>query len=269
MQFLDANGATIRVFELQGDMMFGSTESVLKHVLDVLPYGDYFILDLKHAFEVDRAACQLLLKLQQVLQRQGKTLLLTHTSDKYSFVRYLRQQLAEPDHKQLFAFPDTDRALEWCEERVLEKGESTHPQPTRVELADQDLCEDLDAQDLEVLQSIVKPVSYPEGHMLFHCADEAESLFLIIEGEVEILLPTDTGQRKRLAMLSPGMSFGEMALLNNRTRSAGARTTRPSQLCEVVFDEIPDGIRIKLLTQYAKQLTRKLARETRELQHLD
>jgi len=269
LQFLEAHGQTIRVLELQGDLMFGSTESVLRQVLDALPFGDYFILDLKHVFEVDRAACQLLSKLQEVLWEQGKTLLFTHTSDKYSFKRYLSQQLAAQDHRLLFAFADTDHALEWCEERLLAQAGTAHPPVTRVELPDQDLCEGLDADDVEQLRSIIKSVNYPEGHTLFHCADPAESLFLIIEGEVEILLPTDTGQRKRLAMLSPGMSFGEMALLNHRTRSADARTTRPSQLYQVVFDEIPDGLRIKLLTQFATQLTRKLGRETRELQHLD
>jgi CRP-like cAMP-binding protein len=91
------------------------------------------------------------------------------------------------------------------------------------------------------LQAIVKPVKYEEGKTIFNCGDPAESLFLIIEGEVEVLLPTETGQRKRLAMLSPGMSFGEMALLNHRTRSADVRTTCQSRFYQVVFDEIPEG----------------------------
>jgi glutaminase len=241
----------------------------MKGVLDALPDADYFILDLKHVFEIDRAACQLLLKLKQALWNQGKTLLFTHTADKYGFTRYLKHQLAGQDHRQLLAFADTDHAIEWCEENVLTNGLPADLQAERVELADQDLCTGLDEDDLAQLLTIVKPVTYPEGRDVFRCADPAESLFLILEGEVEILLPTDTGQRKRLAVLSPGMSFGEMALLNNRTRSADARTTCQSQLYEVVFDEIPDGIRIKLLTQFAKQLTRKLGRETRELQHLD
>jgi glutaminase len=119
------------------------------------------------------------------------------------------------------------------------------------------------------LQAIVKPVKYEEGKTIFNCGDPAESLFLIIEGEVEVLLPTETGQRKRLAMLSPGMSFGEMALLNHRTRSADVRTTCQSRFYQVVFDEIPEGTRVNLLTNLSKQLATKLGRETRELQHLD
>ena len=269
LQFLEANGQAIRVFELQGDLMFGSTESLLKNVLDTVPVGEYFILDLKHVFEIDRAACQLLRKLQQALWAQGKTLLFTHTADKYGFTRSLKQHLTGQDERQLFAFADTDHALEWCENKLLAQAGPGHTQKIRVELSDQDLCQGLGADDLEHMRAIVKPVTCKAGESVFHCGDAAESLFLILEGEVEVLLPTDAGQHKRLAVLSPGMSFGEMALLNHRTRSADARATCQSQLYRVVFDEIPDGMRVHLLTNFAEQLARKLGRETRELQHLD
>ena len=270
LKYLEANGGAIHVFELQGDLMFGSTESVVKSVLDTLPYADYFILDLKHVFEIDRAACQLLQKLKQALWAQGKTLLFTHTADKYGFVRYLKQKLrGQEDDRQLFTFADTDHALEWCEDRLLAQLAPGHSSARQVELADQDLCQGLNAEDLEQLQAIVEPVTYAAGETIFHCGDPADSLFLIIEGEVEVLLPTDSGQHKRLAMLSPGMSFGEMALLNHRTRSADVRTTCQSRFYQVVFDEIPEEIRVNLLTNFAKQLATKLGRETRQLQHLD
>lgn len=269
MQFLESNGRLIRVLELQGDLMFGSTESVVKSVLDILPDGHYFILDLKHVFEIDQAACQLLRKLKQTLWAQDKILLFTHTGNKYGFTRYLKQHLAGQDDRKLFAFADTDHALEWCEDNLLAQRAPEQTQTNHVELADQDLCQGMDAADLQQLQTIIKPVTYKQGETIFHCGDQAESLFLIIEGEVEVLLPTETGQSKRLAMLSPGMSFGEMALLNHRTRSADVRTTRQSRFYQIVFDEIPDEIRVNFLTNFAQQLARKLGRETREMQHLD
>ena len=269
LQYLEANGQSIHVFELQGDLMFGSTESVVKCVLDTTPYGDYFILDLKHVFEIDRAACQLLQKLKQALWAQGKTLLFTHTADKYGFVRHLKQKLKGQDDRQLFAFADTDHALEWCEDRLLSQRGHGQSQLTYVKLADQDLCQGLDEEEIRQLQSIAKSINFEKDQMVFHCGDPADSLYLILEGEVEVLLPMDSGQHKRLAMLSPGMSFGEMALLNHRKRSADVRTTCHSRLYQVVFDEITEGIRINLLTNFAKQLATKLGRETRELQHLD
>jgi len=268
-QVLETRGQAIRVLELQGDLMFGSTESVVTTVLDLLPNADYFVLDLKRVFEVDRAACQLLGKLKEAVWAQGKTLLFTHTADKYAFTRYLKQGVVDGDDRHLFAFADTDRALEWCEDTLLAQCGPGQSQIARVELADQDLCRDLGVEDLRQLEAIVTPVTYQAAETIFHCDEPAESLFLILEGEVEVLLPTGSGRHKRLARLSPGMSFGEMALLNHRTRSADARTTRQSQLYEIVFDDIPEGIRAKLVTNFAKQIATKLGRETRELQHLD
>jgi len=269
MQFLEANGHVIRVFQLQGDLMFGSTESVLKHVLDALSDGDYFILDLKHVFEIDRAACQLLGQLKAAIWARGKTLLFTHTADKYGFTRHLKRDITGQDDRQLFAFADTDHALEWCEDSLLARNGQPSWQTARVELDEQDLCQGLDAEHLQQLHAVAGAVTYEAGEFIFRCGDQAESLFLILEGEVEVLLPTDSGQRKRLALLSPGRSFGEMALLNHRTRSADVRTTCRGQFYKIVFDEIPEDIRSKLVTNFAQQLARKLGRDTRELQHLD
>lgn len=86
---------------------------------------------------------------------------------------------------------------------------------------------------------------------------------------MEVSLPTDARQNKRHAMLSPGMSFGEMALLNYRTRSADVHTTCQSRFYQVVFDDIPDDIRASFVTNIAEQIARKLGRETREMKHLD
>jgi len=268
-QVLETRGQAVRVLELQGDLMFGSTESVVTTVLDLLPNADYFVLDLKRVFEVDRAACQLLWKLKEAVWAEGKTLLFTHTADKYAFARHLKQGVADGEDRLLFAFADTDHALEWCEDTILAQGGSGRSETHRVELVDQDLCQGLISDDLQQLAAIVTPVTYEKGETIFHCGDAAASLFLILEGEVEVLLPTGRGRRKRLAMLSPGMSFGEMALLNHRTRSADARATRQSRLYEIVFDEIPETIRANLVMNFAKQIATKLGQETRELQHLD
>lgn len=267
--YLEASGHEIRVFQLQGDLMFGSTESVLKSVLDILPDTNYVVLDLQHVFEIDPAACQLLLKLKELVRAQGKTLIFTNTSYKYAFTRYLSQSSDGQHDGMMFRFEDTDHALEWCEDQLLARSSGGSGQAIRVELADQDLCRGLDGEHIELLQVIAKRVTYEEDVFVFRCGDVAESFFLIHEGEAEVLLPTESGRRKRLAVLSPGMSFGEMALLNHRIRSADVRTSKNCSLYEIVFDEIPEAVRINLVTNFAEQLARTLGRETRERQHLE
>jgi len=269
VECLEVSGREVRVFQLQGDLMFGTTESVLKSVLDILSDTTYVVLDLKHVSEIDRAACQLLLKLKELVHAQGKTLIFTNTSFKYAFTRYLSHSANGKSDGVLFRFEDTDHALEWCEDQLLASKSDAADRPMRVDLADQDLCRGLTGEHFEMLQAIAKRVDYVKDMPVFQCGDAAESLFLIHEGEVEVLLPTESGRRKRLAVLSPGMTFGEMALLNHRIRSADVRTRKSCCLYEIFFDEIPEAVRIILVTNFAEQLARKLGRENRERQHLE
>jgi CRP-like cAMP-binding protein len=248
--------------------MFGTTESVLKHVLDVIKDADYFILDLKHVFEIDRSACQLLEKLSEAVIKSEKRMYFTYTTNKYGFRRYMKNHLGEIVEK-LFQYDDTDHALERCEDVIIESLHLLNTESLSVDLSDQDLCIGLDDAEIEKLRAIVKPVTYEAGEKIFKCGDDARSLYMIQQGEAEVLLPTSSGQTIRLAMLSPGMYFGEMALLNHRTRSADVRTTRKSSLYEIVFEDIPDEIRYSLIANFAQLLAKKLGRETQELKHLD
>jgi len=269
LKYLQTQGNIIHVFRLQGDLMFGSTEAVMKVVLDTLPDGNYFILDLKHVFEVDLAACQLLQKLTETLFHMGKTLLFTHTDGKYGFVRHMKQHYHCINNEKLFAFEDTEHALEYFEDKLLAQRDPEQSNLLPVELEGQELCQNLSEEGLQKLRAIAKLESYEADTTIFKCGDPADSLYLIVEGEAEVSLPTDARHNKRLAMLSPGMSFGEMALLNYRTRSADVRTTCHSKFYQVIFDDIPDDIRAGFVTNIAEQLARKLGRETREMKHLD
>ena len=47
-----------------------------------------------------------------------------------------------------------------------------------------------------------------------------DRVFFIIEGEVSVVLALDDGSHQRIATLSSGMSFGEMAFLGGAVRSA-------------------------------------------------
>ena len=111
---------------------------------------------------------------------------------------------------------------------------------------------------------LLEEVDVPENETICKEGDEADSMYVIIDGQVRV----HSGERL-LNYLGERDVFGEMALLNHRTRSADVRTTRNSQFAQIVFDEIPEEIRLNLITNFAEQLARKLGRETRELQHLD
>ena len=60
------------------------------------------------------------------------------------------------------------------------------------------------------------------GEIIFLQGMQADDAFLIKEGRIEIFRSTGAGETV-LATLRPGDIFGEMALVDSRPRSAGAR----------------------------------------------
>src|SRR5574337_1045094 len=63
----------------------------------------------------------------------------------------------------------------------------------------------------------------PIGTVLFHEGDKGEEMFIIQSGRVKISKRI-RGVEKTLATLEKGEFFGEMAILNDKPRSASAET---------------------------------------------
>jgi len=60
------------------------------------------------------------------------------------------------------------------------------------------------------------------GVEIFQQHQEGHYLCLLVEGAVEIIKQDSTGDRKVLATIAPGKTFGEMSLLDGQPRSATA-----------------------------------------------
>ena len=78
------------------------------------------------------------------------------------------------------------------------------------------------------LQKSVK--FYLTGEVIFAEGDPGDLMFVILEGEVEILKAAQAGSAKVLSTLGKGEFFGEMALLDDRPRSASAVAKTDSRL---------------------------------------
>ena len=72
----------------------------------------------------------------------------------------------------------------------------------------------------------------PAGEVVFEAGDQAEHLFGIISGSVELHRDGDV-----LETLGPGGVFGEVALLGDQTRTIGARVSDDAVIAVVDKDE--------------------------------
>ncbi len=87
---------------------------------------------------------------------------------------------------------------------------------------------DLKGPDLERLASLLQEVAFEKDSVILHKEDPGDSLFLIKDGRVKVVLYGDDGREVILSILKSADFFGEMSLLDGEPRSASVVATEPS-----------------------------------------
>ena len=77
----------------------------------------------------------------------------------------------------------------------------------------------------------------PRGHVLLEEGSAAASCWVVVRGAVEITVD-HAGEERKLGLLGPGSLFGEMALIDDRVRSARARLRETSILLRLDREEL-------------------------------
>lgn len=94
----------------------------------------------------------------------------------------------------------------------------------------------LEEDDLWLLLSSCENISLKTGEILFEESSFKESMFIILDGTVEVYK-----KHKHIAYRGVGDFFGEMSLLESKPRSTGIKAVNDSVLLELnkdVFNKI-------------------------------
>ncbi len=82
--------------------------------------------------------------------------------------------------------------------------------------------------------------SFGQGEVIFREGEEGNEAFRILEGRIEISIHVGGQGDVPLGHLVPGDIFGEMALLDDKPRSASARALEPTRLHVMNVEEFND-----------------------------
>jgi Cyclic nucleotide-binding domain/TLC ATP/ADP transporter len=155
---------------------------------------------------------------------------------------------------------------------ILMKDNKTSKNPQRIDskeislgekillLKEIEIFSGMSPAELAAIATVTKELNYPEDRTVIKQNDVGETVFLVVNGEVEVIKELMDGNEMKLAMIREGDAFGEMALLEHEPRSATIRTTKPSQFLIIHQQEFKEtameypGIALKI----CKILSRRL-----------
>jgi SulP family sulfate permease len=215
----------IEVIELEGALFFGNVERLLQEAETAGADARFLVLDLRRVSSLDASGAVALSALHQRLHRRGVALLLAGVTPYNRHGRALQAQgVLEGDGSGPLRLPDADRAIEKAETLLLLSA-GLSLDGLSVPLPQCALFQGLDAAAGERLARLLQPRPLATGERLFAQGDAGDALYVLTEGSVSIL---DRERDQRFVSFSPGMSFGETAVLDGGGRTADAVADRPS-----------------------------------------
>ncbi|MBX3732648.1 MAG: glutaminase A [Verrucomicrobiae bacterium] len=237
LDVLRRHGRAVRIYQLRGRLILSTLEPVIRTVLENIEGVHHVIVDMTHAVDLDRAACRLLLDLREQLSRLRVRMHLAGVADKTVFREYVVSQIQEDGWRSLCSYAGLDDALEHCEGEVLRHAGPTEADPSDAPLEQQELCRGLSPGELSDLAGLLVPVNLPTGHDAITAGSPADSLYFLVRGEVGVFLQSPDGPEQLISRLGPGMSFGELALVDREPRSATVRCLTPIDALRLEFGD--------------------------------
>lgn len=108
------------------------------------------------------------------------------------------------------------------------------------ELRSVELFAGLKDRALERVASIAHEEAHVKNTSIFQHGDVGDKVYLILEGKVRIGRQVPGVGEEALAVLGPGQVFGEMALLDESTRSADAIAHDRCKLLAIAKEDLDD-----------------------------
>jgi CRP/FNR family transcriptional regulator, cyclic AMP receptor protein len=129
-------------------------------------------------------------------------------------------------------------------------------------LASIPLFSGLPAEELERFADLTRERSYPKGSVILFQDDPGDSLFVLRDGRVKVVLIGEDGREVILGVLEPGAHFGELALIDDQPRSAHVIAMEDAQLLVLRREDFKRRVEANptvawaLLTELSRRLRR-------------
>ena len=280
LRLLNRHGSRIAAIEAQGPLFFGSVERLTRRLAQLHPGASHVIVDFRRAHVTDGSALLLIRKSFAQLAAQGVEIGVVPPPpeaglDRNALLGAPETGATETGARQPGAtlFEDADDALETFEDAVL-RAQSEEVDDTKFAFSQIDLFAGLSRPQQQLLHREAQAFAFEPGEVILREGDPANLFFVIARGSVSVTITLAGGRRKRVACIGPGLSFGEMALLDGGPRSADVVADEyvvcygfSVQRLRELSGENPEVL-ITIMANLAKEFSARLRRANDEIRGL-
>ena len=261
-------GEALRVLHAQGVLDFAATEQLLASFEQLLESARVILLDLHQVQELPPQSLAMLQDALKLLGHKGIAVVLSrgHHLDISSGA------LALADLPHVHQQQELDLALELAESLLLEAVAPGLPQGMA---GHSHVLKQLGPEHRVKLEPLLQPLPVAAGERVIRRGDDGDTLYFVDRGRftTAVNLPMGGGDLRhiRVATVTAGMCFGEMAFLSGEPRTADVIADEDSHCSvlsrsdfELLSREHPETA-INLLLALSSELSSRLSRTTRQL----
>ena len=100
------------------------------------------------------------------------------------------------------------------------------------------LFQGLDQAEIRTIAQFMSCYGAPTGETLLREGEPGDYLLLLLTGEAEVWKRDDKGTKRKIALVTPGTTLGEMSLMDGQPRSATCVTSMPVDFAVLHRDDI-------------------------------
>jgi anti-anti-sigma factor len=221
---LKEHGAAIRVVELQGALFFGTADRCGREVEELAGRCAHLIVDMRRVNEVDTTGALVLMQTLRRVNENGAGVAIASVMPGGRRGRVLGLAGVARIVPENAWFSDADTALEDAENRLLAQRWPEHAGTTELGVAQMDVCAGMAVDEVAALEKYMRRETLSGGTLLFDEGTPGDRMYLIARGAVTVRVRQlrKRDRTRRLATYSAGVIVGEMAVLEDKARSADA-----------------------------------------------
>jgi glutaminase len=262
---IEEYGDEIVVYELQGNLYFADAEQLVRQVLAGIDDARVVVLDGERLGRIDPPAITLLISLADTIASSERALVTAGFPDAAD----------GPIDLGAITAADVDDALEWWEESVLSKTLATRTS-SELPLASQELLRGVTPEQLAAIEHAAVFTDLGVGEYLAHEGDDSDCVYFLLAGRISVRLQVEgRATARRVAGFGPGVSVGELALLDESPRSADLVVERPARVASLSVRDLDDldaelpGLKATVYANLAHSLSERLRRANGRIRALE